>query len=295
MVLVCYTLKMVKKLSWIIGVLVFVVVAGFIAIEITKMVVRGIMKAKMENSILADKTTQAEFDQIVDDNVKIIINGIFRQPKVENPHEVTWAGHVFEVEQLRTSQYKSDGTVEFTNDGFRAGSYSMPRTKLLDVNLNQKIKVKIKADFEGRLDSSAANSNENCVGFCITTERYHFSEFGIYLLDESTGKMGMRVLGTRHNTVRGNSRKEFKFTELTVENTGDEVILTDSSGNKLIYSKDFAYVTGEAGKGPNTGTGNYGKLSPNEKWVLGINSHINGEGYSKLKIKEIQVIKFNKQ
>lgn len=65
---------MVKILSWIIGVLVFVVVAGFIATKITKGVIAKITRTQIENSGLADKTTQTEFDQIVDDRFKIIIN-----------------------------------------------------------------------------------------------------------------------------------------------------------------------------------------------------------------------------
>lgn len=279
-----------KKIFWIIFTLIFIVVAGFITTKITKVVIAKVMRAKMENSILADKTTPAEFDQIVDDNFKIIINGIFRRPKVENSHEVTWAGHVFEVGQLRTSQYKSDGVVEFTDDGFKAGSYSMPRTKLLDVNLNQKIKVKIKADFQGRLDSSTANSNENCVGFCITTERYHFSEFAIYAIDEDGNKQGLRTLGTRPNPIQGNSRKDFAFTELTIENTGERIIATDNTGFKVSYTADLNYAIGEGGKDIYVGA-DYGEMNQNQKWVLGINSHVNGEGYTRLKIKEIRIIK----
>lgn len=244
----------------------------------------------MENSVLADKTTQTGFDQIVDDNFKIIISGIFRRPRVENSHEVTWAGHVFEVGQLRTPQYKSDGVVEFTGDGFKAGSYSMPRTKLLDVNLNQKIKVKIKADFEGRLDDSIANSNEDCLGFCITTERYHFSEIAIYAIDEDGNKQGLRVLGTRLNITRGNSRKDFAFTELTIENTGERIIVTDNTGFKVSLTKDLNYAIGEDGKDIYVGA-DYGEMNQDQKWVLGINSHVNGEGFSRLKIKEIQVVK----
>ena len=281
---------MMKKVFWIVFVLIFIIVAGFIATKITKGVIAKVIRAKMENSGLADKTTQAEFDQIVDDNFKIIIRGIFRRPRVENSHEVTWAGHVFEAGQLRTSQYKSDGAVEFTSDGFRAGSYSMPRTKLLDVNLNQKIKVKIKADFEGRLDDSTANSNEDCLGFCITSERYHFSEFAIYAVDEDGNRQGLRVLGTRHNVVRGNSRKDFAFTELTIENTGERITATDNTGFKVSYTKDLNYLIDEGGKNIYVGA-DYGEMNQNQKWVLGINSHVNGEGYAKLKIKEIQIIK----
>lgn len=276
--------KIIRAVTILIFVLVTVFITLFIAREITKEVIKRITKAQIEKSGITKETTQTELDRIVDERFRVITSGIFKRPKVENAHDVTWAGYVFEVGQLRTSQYKSDGAVEFTNDGFKAGSYSMPRTKLLDVNLNQKIKVKIIADFEGRIDSS----NEDCLGFCITTEQYHFSEFAIYAIDEDGNKQGMRVLGTRHNVVQGNSRKEFAFTELTVENTGDEIIVTDSTGYKISYTKDFRYIMSGAGKELNEG-GDYGKLNQSQKWVLGINSHVNGEGFSRLRIKEIQV------
>lgn len=279
-----------KKVFWIVFVLIFIVVAGFIATKITKVVITKVIRTQMGNSELAGKTTQTEFDQIVDNQFKIIISGIFRRPRVENSHEVTWAGHVFKVGQLRTSQYKSDGAVEFTSDGFKAGSYSMPRTTLLDINLNQKTKIKIKADFEGRLDDSMANSNEDCLGWCITSERYHFSEFAIYAIDEDGNKQGLRALGTRHNIVRGNSRKDFAFTELTIENTGERIIVTDNTGFKVSYTKDLNYLIDEGGKDIYIGA-DYGEMNQNQKWFLGINSHVNGEGYTKLKIKEIQIIK----
>lgn len=282
--------KIVKIVTVLVFIVVFVVVAGFIAREITKGVITKIMREKMEESGMTSKTTQTEFDRIVDAQFKIIVKGIFIKPKVENPHEVTWAGHLFEVGQLRTSQYKSDGTVEFTDDGFEAESYAMPRTKLLDINLNQKIKVKIKADFEGGLDDSISNSNKECVGFCITTEQYHFTEFGIYAIDEDGNKQGLRVFGTRQNITEGNSRKDFAFSELTIENTGERIIVTDNTGFKVSFTKDLNYAAGEGGKDIYVGA-DYGEMDQNQKWVLGINSHVNGEGYTKLKIKEIQVIK----
>jgi hypothetical protein len=180
--------------------------------------------------------------------------------------------------------------VEFTNDGFRAGSYAMPRTRLLDVNLNQKIKVKIKADFEGGLDDSIANSNEGCEGWCITTEQYHFSELGIYAIDEDGNKQGLRMFGTRRSIAEGNSSKDFAFTELTIENTGDEIIVTDNTGHKVLLTADLNYATGAGGEKIYVGA-DYGEMNQDQNWFLGINSHANGEGYTKLKIKEIQVIK----
>jgi len=205
-----------------------------------------------------------------------------------NLHKANWVGHEFEVAYLDTLQYKTTGNkeIKFSDNGWYAPSYSMPRSKLLDVNLNQKIKVKIKANFEGELKSQ----DPSCTGFCMTTERYHFSEFSIYMADESDNKQSMKGFSTRGNIILGNIRNEYKFSELIVENTGEEIIITDNTGFKLSYSKDFNYVTTEAGKELNKG-GDYGKLNSNQKWMLVINCHVNGEGYCKLEIKEIVVEK----
>lgn len=203
---------------------------------------------------------------------------------LQDVHQTTMGGREFEVAYLETAQYQTTGNkdIEFTANGWYAPSYSMPRSKFLDVNLNQKVKVKITAVFEGEMKST----NEACTGYCITTEQYHFSEFAIYLIDESGNKQGMRVLGTRHNTVQGNNKEKYNFSELIVENTGDEISVTDSTGYKLSYSPDFNYVTSEAGTELNRSNR---KLNQEQKWVLGINCHVNGEGYCKLTIKEIQV------
>lgn len=236
-----------------------------------------------------DKLTEEEIDSITEERTKQIMNQIFGgKPEVVNVQQVTWAGHAFETGVLSTSQYKTDGNkdVKFTDTGFYAPSYSLPRSRLLDVNLNQKAKVKITADFEGEIKSM----NEGCTGYCITTERYHFSEFGVYMIDESGNRQGMRVLGTRHNIIQGNNKDKYNFTELTVENTGSEIIVTDSTGYKISYSRDFNYVATEAGREENRGKYTYGLLNQDQKWFLGINCHVNGEGYCKLEVKEIQVI-----
>lgn len=105
--------KTIRVVTISVTVLVAISITLFIASKITKEVIARITRAQMEASGLADKTTQAEFDQIVDDGFKIIISGILRRPKVENAHEVTWAGHRFEVGQLRTTQYKSEPEMDF--------------------------------------------------------------------------------------------------------------------------------------------------------------------------------------
>ncbi|MDP3661513.1 MAG: hypothetical protein Q8R17_01515 [bacterium] len=205
--------------------------------------------------------------------------------KVVNVKKRIWAGHEFETGILKTGQYKTDGNtaIQFSDSGWYAPSYSLPRSTLLDVNLNQKNKVRVSAIFEGEMKSK----NTDCTDRCITTESYHFSEFGIYLVDESGHRQGMRVLGTRHNIVQGNSRTAYKFTELTLENTGTDIILTDSTGFVISYSADLKYVSSPGGVREENKGGSYGVLNPREKWRLGINCHVNGEGYCKLNIKEV--------
>lgn len=294
-----------KKLNLIIGILVAAIVAGFIAfiaVEITKQVVKSVIKEKTERiareiieeeaGLLTpeeiDRLVQEEVDQATEQRTKDILSQLLKgnSKSLKNLHQTIWAGHEFEVAYLDTSQYQTTGNkdIQFTNNGWYAPGYSLPRSMLLDVDLNRKVKVKITANFEGEIKSA----NEDCTGYCITTERYHFSEFGIYTIDESGNKQGMRVLGTRHNIIQGNSKEKYNFTELIFENTGDKIIVTDSTGTKVLYSSDFNYVASEAGWGPNRG-GDYGTLNQDQKWMLGINCHVNGDGYCKLEIKEIQI------
>ena len=273
-----------KKAVWIIGVLIFVVVAGFITVNITKQVFNQIYQQVFEKETANLSKEQKE---------NLTAESIFKHfagknATIADKQKVSWAGHLFEIGYLDTLQYQTTGNkaIKFTDSGWYAPSYSLPRSKLLDVNLNQKVKVKIVADFGGEMKST----NVDCTGYCITTEKYHFSEFGIYMIDESGNRQGMRVLGTRHNIEQGNNKNKYNFSGLTVENTGDEVTVTDSTGYKLSYSSDFNYVTGEAGRELNRG-GDYGKVNPDQKWMLGINCHVNGEGYCKLDIKEIEITK----
>lgn len=205
--------------------------------------------------------------------------------KLKNVEETKWAGHPFERAVLYNSEWKTIGNkdVKFTSSGFHAPSYAMPRSRLLDVNFNEKVKVRISGIFEGELTNP---DWKNCSKWGC---RY-FSEFAIYMRDESGNSKGMRLLGTRENIVRGNTRNKFKFTELVVENTGSEIVVSDSSGFSLAYSLDFKYVTAQGHKEPFRGT-DYGELNPKQKWFLQINCHQNGEGYCRLDIKDIQVIK----
>lgn len=269
-----------KKLLGLVGVVVFVLVVFLV--EKTAQTGKSVSLVAAEVA----KVTTTKFQYGIEDGIKFLLGKAAKQVNVA---QVTWAGHKFERSILSTGQYKTDGNkdIKFTKSGFYAPSYAMPRSKLLDVDLNQKIKIKVLGIFEGGMESS----NEGCTGGCITTERYHFSEFGIYLIDENGHRQGMRVLGTRHNISGGNTRNKYMFTELALENTGKEIILTDSSGFKITYSADLKYVSGHNNIMEENRGGDYGRLNKNQKWFLGINCHVNGVGYCQLDIKEIQIIK----
>lgn len=275
---------MKKILRVAIGIAVFVFAVGWVILWLVEDRGVGVSKNEFGAAVAGPKAT-GERKYGLDDLIKHLQG---KAAKIVNVKKFTWAGHTFEAGILSTKQYKTDGNkdVRFTDSGFYAPSYAMPRSKLFDVNMNQKTKVKIMGIFKGRMDSS----NAGCTGHCITTEKYHFSEFAIYIGDESGNKQGLRVLGTRDNTVRGNTRSQYTFTSLTVENTAGEIVVTDSSGLAITYSSDFKFVTAFGKREPNR-RGDYGTLDPNQKWFLVVNCHVNGEGYCKLDIKEVQVTK----
>ncbi len=213
------------------------------------------------------------------------IGGKFQS--LDNVHKVNWAGHEFEVAYLDTLQYKTTGNknIEFTEKGWHAPSYSMPRSRLLDVNLNEKVKVTIKANFEGEMTSS----NEDCTDFCMTTERYHFSEFPIYIGDEDWHRKPMKIFGTRESPDEGNVRNTYNFpVEFTVENNNTNIIFSDNSGFKRTFSKDLKYILHESGEIVSA-RASYGEVNTDQKYFLVINCHVNAEGYCKLNIKEIIV------
>lgn len=255
---------------------------GFIfLVGIGESAINNLSSQNAENSA-AIATKYGNLSETIEAGLKSLAG---KNAKVVNKRTLTWGGHLFETGVLKTLQYKTDGNskIKFTDTGWYAPSFAMPRSTLLDVNLNQKNKVRIIGTFEGKLESQ----NPKCTGYCIMTERHHFSEFGIYLVDESGNRQGMRVLGTRHNVVQGNIRKTYKFTGLTVENTGEDIVVTDSTGYVISYSADLKYVSGHEGKREENKGGNYGTLNPKQKWMLGINCHVNGEGYCKLDIQDV--------
>lgn len=256
-----------NKLFLIIGVLIFIVVTGFITVNITK-------------QIFEKETSGLTQEQVNELAPKDIISQVFRggSQNFENLHQVTWAGHEFEVAKLKSPYYKSDGTVEWIDNGFIAHDFSMPRSKLLDVNMNQKRKIKVIANMEGRLDSNVPDCASEA---CLNEHEYPFSEFAIYFVDSRDDyeiKYGIALLGTRDRIATGHTRDEFKFGWFTVENTGKEIIFEDSSGRKFVFDE-------------NTPTEHkLSDLNQSDEWRLRINSHVNGMGYTKLEISEIQVL-----
>jgi len=287
-----FWVNLLKKLFWIIFILVFIVVAGFITLQITKGISGSIFQ-QVAKTITGRDVDSSKFTP---DNLKVLTGG--QSAKIVDKKEVSWAGHKFEIGKLSTTQYQITGnsSIQFTNNGWYAPSFSMPRSRLLDVNLNEKVKVKVIADFEGHLKNmdtvnKDCGDNINWYGAkCKTTEEYQFSEFAIYIIDEDGDKQGIRVLGTRQNIEQGNTREKYKFSEFTIENTGEEIKFVDSTGFKFSYSKDLKYITTEGGTEENKG-GVYGTVNLDQKWMLGINCHVNGEGDCKLEIKNIQVMK----
>ncbi|MBI3412745.1 MAG: hypothetical protein HY051_01525 [Candidatus Aenigmarchaeota archaeon] len=220
-------------------------------------------------------------------NIAKEVLGLVQTGTQAETKEVTWAGHPFEIGKLSTLQYPTSGNagIQFTDKGFYASSYSLPRSKLLDVDMNQKIKIKVTGNFEGQLyNMSTVNAgcgeNINYYGAkCLTTEAYHFSEICIYLVDSRGTKYGIRCLGTRHNIMQGNTREHFKFDWFIVENTGKGIIFEDSSGVKLDLTNDTKTAHSIL------------SLDKTDTWRLRINSHVNGEGWSRLEINEIEIVK----
>lgn len=195
----------------------------------------------------------------------------------DNLHKVSWAGHNFEVAKLRSPYYKSDGMIEWIDNGFIAHDYSMPRSKMLDVNMNQKIKIKVIGNFEGKLESDVPDcASENC----LSEHDYPFAEFAIYFVDSRDSyeiKYGIALIGTRDRITAGHARSEFKFDWFSVENTGKEIIFEDNLGRKLVFDKN----TPSEHK--------LSDLNQDDEWKLRINSHVNGIGYTKLTISEVEI------
>lgn len=273
-------------------ILIFLVIAGVIAYSIFQVVARQIITKNVEWQIRGvlnntegnlpkaefEKKVTEEIDKVVKFRTDHILNRIIRlsPDRMTDIQKTTWAGHSFETADLRSIQYRSGGPIEWTGNGFVAGGSTMPRTKLLDVDFNQKIKVIIIANMEGELNSD----NSHCkIPSCIIDSEYNFVELPVYLMDNDETKYGLRVLGTRHNIIQGNTRNKFKFTWFSVENTGKSIIFEDSGGTRL--TSDEIIVSSSKPS----------DLNPNDPWRLRINADVNGDGYAKLEIKEIRVNK----
>ena len=260
----------VKIVAVVIFIVIFVVVAYSITTKITKQVFDNVFEKETA------RLPQAQKGSLTPVDIANYVSG-GRLNRVDNLHQVSWAGHNFEVSQLRDVNYKSDGKIEWTDNGFLAHDYSMPRSKLLDVNMNQKIKIKVTANMEGKLESDVPKCTTDA---CFFDHSYPFAEFGVYFVDNKDDgeiRFGIALIGTRDRIALGNARNKFKFDWFSVENTGKEIIFEDSSGRKFALDK-------------NTRTNHtLSELNQGDEWRLRINSHVNGKGYTKLEIKEIQV------
>lgn len=244
----------------------FVVVAYFITVEITK----RIFEKETEG------LTEEEVDSLTPKEILNHIVGGDSQ-NFDNLHQVTWAGHNFEVAKLKSPYYKSDGIVEWIDNGFLAHDYSMPRSKILDVNMNQKIKIKVIANMEGKLDSVVPDCKDDA---CFNEHEYPFAEFAIYFVDSRDDyeiKYGIALFGTRDRISTGHTRNQFKSEWFAVENTGKEIIFEDSSGRRFVLDENSPTEH------------KLSILNKDDEWRLRINSHVNGMGYTKLEIKEIQI------
>lgn len=265
---------MKKIIILVVGVLIVIGVTVAITLGITKEQVEQITRAEIERVDGITDIPPRELQSIVDERFGEILNRVFRRAKARNVHQVTWVGHRFEVGELKDPNYDSSGTVELLADGFRGGSHSLPRTKLLDLNLNQPMTLKVTADISGELESP----NPDCVTtLCRTGRRYRFAEVALYLIDREGARFGVALLGTRDHIRAGNGRSEFKFTEFTIENTGQAIIFTDSSGRRIV--SDAISETEHR----------LSDLKTDGEWRLGINSHTNGEGYTEVRIKAIEI------
>ncbi len=282
-----------KKTSWIIGIFIFLAVTGVIAYNIFQVVARQIITKNVEWQIRGvldrtegslpkaefEKRVAEEIDKVVEFRTGHILNRIIRlsPDRMTDVRKVTWAGHRFETADLRSIQYRSGGPIEWTANGFIAGSSTMPRTKLLDVDFNQKVKVTVFANMEGELTSD----NRHCTSpSCVIDSEYNFVELPIYFVDNDETKYGMRLFGTRTGgIIFGNARNKFKYTWFSVENTGKNIILEDSGGGHSVIDDSVVSAF------------KLSDLNPKDPWQLRINADVNGEGYAKLEIKEIRVEK----
>ncbi len=256
-----------KKLILIVTIVIFIVVTGFITVNITKQIFESATAGLPQEQV--DNLTTKE----------IIINHVIGgdSQDFDNLHQVNWVGHSFEVAKLRSPYYKSDGMVEWIDNGFIAHDFSMPRSKLLNVNMNQKIKIKVIANMEGKLESDVPYCKDSS---CLNEHEYPFAEFATYFVDSRDGyeiKYGIALFGTRDRIATGHTRNEFKFDWFSIENTGKEIIFEDSSGRRFVLDENSPTRQ------------KLSILNKDDEWRLRINSHVNGKGYTKLEIKEIQV------
>lgn len=197
---------------------------------------------------------------------------------VKKKGDVTWAGHEFRI--------ASSGNVEFVEDGYNVLGRSnsddgLATSKLLDININQLIKVTVYADMKGTY---------------VTGD---WSEFGIYLAEKedsfTDNKAGIALLGSRDHVdgsgapdAGKNLRNEFSFEWFSIENTGDSIIFTDS------WNRSHEEPINEIRKDDKAKWSIQPllqNLDQSKEWSIRINSHVKGEGSTSLRIKDIVVEK----
>jgi len=173
--------------------------------------------------------------------------------------------------QINLRLYKPIMEMLEKEDGFLVSSGGLATSKLLDINLNQKIKVKVFANMTGEYISG------------------DWSEFAIYVTEKedsfSDNKAGIALIGSRDHVAQfsgenENVRDSFNFEWFSVENTGETVIFEDSSGRSFSEDKDTDKPSSEKV---------FGGLDPNKEWVIRINSHVKGKGHTSIIFNKINI------
>jgi len=183
--------------------------------------------------------------------------------------DLIWAGHPFSV--------SSDGDTTFTDSGYELIGHgnnfkddALATSTLKDINMNQKIKVKVTADISGTHVSGDWSEIVTYIKF--GKERYGVALFGNR---DRTCPLSARLKG--ECTTEGvKVRDTFSWTWFTIENDGVNIIFEDSSGRTFILNES----TDTEHKFP----------SGDDEWYIGINSHVLGVGTTRLDIQKIEVV-----
>lgn len=145
------------------------------------------------------------------------------------------------------------------SNGYEVDDFSRARAEIIDLDVNKKIKVKIRANISGKLEEGK------------------FNEFSVYIADSSSNRYGIALMGTRDRVVLPNVRSEYFFTEFSIENTENEIIFNDNTGREIRLDENSPT------------THKLSDLNQNDKWYLIIQNHLHGTGESKLEIFSIEI------